>query len=56
MKQVEKILHFFLDFLIEWCNKKHTGSVSIVLHFNNGVVSRSNVEQKLSIPSEITKN
>ena len=55
MKQIEKILHFFLDFLKEWITKRNTGSVSIVVHFINGDIKRAFVEQNLSVPSDITQ-
>lgn len=56
MKQIEKILFFFLDILREWCNKRTTGSVSILLHFQNGVVKQAFVDKKISVPSEIVKS
>ena len=56
LEEIQAKLYFFLDILTEWCHKGHNGSVSIVLHFQNGVLKQSFVDTHIAVPKNtVTK-
>lgn len=53
MDKIEKKLRFFLDIINIWCNKRKTGSISLVLHFQKGLFRSATVTTSESVPDDV---